>query len=48
MLPFCDFQSNKVGNVLPDSSMAAQALQGAALVLVGSGWQRSEEEHDQC
>ena len=47
MLFFRDFQSKKVTNVLPRSGKAAQALKGAALVFVGSGRQRSEEEHDQ-
>ena len=46
LLCLCDFQPNKVANVLPDSRMTAQALKkGAALVLIGSGRQRTEEEH---
>jgi len=44
VLSFCNFQPNKVSNVLPHTGMAAQALKGAALVFAGSGWQRSEEE----
>ena len=47
VLSLCDFQPDKVANVLPDSRLAAQALKDAALVLIGSGWQHSEEERDQ-
>ena len=37
---------DKVAHVLPHASMAAQALKDAVSVLVGRGWQRSEEERD--
>ena len=47
LLSLCDFQPNIVANMLPHPGMAAQALMGAALVLVGSGRQRSEEKRDQ-
>ena len=38
LLSLCDFQADKIANVLPHSRMAAQALKGAALHRVGSGW----------
>jgi len=46
LLSFCDFQPDKIANMLPHSGMAAQTLKGAALVLVGSGRQCSVEERD--
>ena len=46
MLPLRDLQPNKIANVLPDSGMDAEALEGAGLVLVEGGWQRSTKEHD--
>ena len=46
MLSFRDFEPDKVANVLPDTGMAVQALNGTTLVLVGSGWQRSTQERD--
>ena len=47
VLPFRNFQPDKVGNVPPDTGMAAQALKDAALGCAGSRRKRSTKEGDQ-
>ena len=47
VLPLSNFQPNKVGNVLPHTGMAAEALRGAApFRVIRSWWKRPAEERD--